>query len=119
MKFIVTLILTALLSFICGIYIPYWWFFAVVAFVVAILVHQRAGKAFLAAFLALLLLWGGLAWWIDLKNESILSSKVASILPLGGSGVSLILITAFLGALVAGLAAMSGSYLRSSKHSHK
>jgi hypothetical protein len=119
MKFTVALLLTALLSFICGLYIPYWWFFAIATFLVALLVHQRAGKAFLSAFLAIFILWGGLAWWIDIKNESILSSKVAVILPLGGSGVLLILVTAFLGAVVAGFAALSGSYLRASRHTHK
>ncbi len=114
MKFLVAIVLTALLSFISGIYIQWWWFFAVVAFVVALLVHQKAGKAFLAGFLSLFLLWGGLAFWIDMKNNSVLSAKMAQVLPLGGSSILLILITGIIGGLVAGFAAMCGSYLRSS-----
>ena len=114
MKFLVAILLTALLSFISGIYIEWWWFFAVVAFVVALLVHQKAMKAFLAGFLSIFLLWGGLAFWIDMKNNSVLSAKIAQVLPLGGSSVLLILITGVIGGLVAGLAAMSGSYFRAS-----
>ena len=114
MKFLVALLLTALLSFISGLYIAWWWFFAIIAFIVALLVHQKPGKAFAAGFLALFFLWIGLAFWIDIKNESILSAKIAGLLPLGGSTFLLIVITGFIGGLVAGLAALSGSFLRSS-----
>jgi hypothetical protein len=115
MKFIVAILLTAFLSFIAGLYLAWWWAFAVVAFLVALLVHQKAWKAFFSGFLALFLLWGGIAFWIDVKNQSILSAKIAAVLPLGGSSILLILITGAIGALVAGFAAMSGSYLRSKK----
>jgi hypothetical protein len=114
MKFVTATILTALLSFIAGIYVPLWWAFAFVAMLVAVLVHQKGGKAFLAGFLGLFLLWGGLAWWIDMANESILSVKIASLLPLDGLKWILIFVTAFIGGLVAGFAALSGSYIRSS-----
>lgn len=112
MKFFVAIILTALLSFVAGIYIKWWWFFAVVAFFVALLVNQGAGKSFLSGFLGLFLLWAGLAWWIDGKNDSVLSVKIAELLPLGGSAFALILITGLLGGLVAGLAALSAGFLR-------
>src|SRR5215510_5242852 len=113
MKFLIATILTALLSFIAGIYINLWWFFAIVALLVALLVHQKAGKAFFAGFLALFILWFGLAFWIDSANNSVLSVKIASLLPLGGSKWLLMIVTAFIGGLIAGFAAMSGSYLRS------
>jgi hypothetical protein len=77
-------------------------------------IHQHAGKAFLSGFLGIFLLWAGLAWWIDMKNEGILSKKIAELLPLGGSSLLLILVTAFIGALVGGFGAMTGSFLRSS-----
>lgn len=115
MKFLVAIILTALLSFISGIYIPLWWFFAVVALVVALLVHQTGGKAFFAGFLGLFFLWFILAFWMDNENEGVLSVKIASLLPLGGSKWMLIIVTALIGGVVAGFAALSGSYLRSSR----
>lgn len=113
MKLFVAIILTALLSFISGLFLP-WWGIAIAALLTAVLVHQNAGKAFLAGFLGVLLLWAGLAWWIDMKNDGVLSKKIASVLPLGGSALLLILVTGIIGGLVAGIAAMSGSYLRSS-----
>lgn len=69
----------------------------------------------MAGFLGVFLLWGGLALWMDIKNQGVLSAKIAQLLPLGGSGIALILITGFVGALIAGFAALSGSYLRASR----
>lgn len=113
MKFFTAIILTALISFIGGLYFP-WWSLALVAFAVAALVHQKPGKAFLSGFLGLFLLWGGLAFWIDIKNDHILSRRVAELMNLGQSSVAMLIVTALVGATVAGLAALSGSYLRSS-----
>lgn len=114
MKFLVSIILTALLAFVAGLYFS-WWSIAITAFLAALLIHQRAGRAFFSGFLGVFILWALLALWIDIKNQGILSTKVAEIFHLGGSSTLLILLTALIGALVAGFAAMSGSYLRSSK----
>lgn len=113
MKFFVATILTALLAFVSGLFLP-WWGIALTSLLIAVLVHQKAGKAFLAGFVGVFILWAGLAWWIDMKNNGILSKKIAGILPLGGSSIVLILVTGLVGGLVAGFAAMSGSYLRAS-----
>ena len=92
-----------------------WWAIAIAGFVVAVLIHQQPVKSFLTGFIALLLLWGGLSWWIDMKNEHVLSHKMASLLPFGGSVFIMIMVTALLGGLVAGFASMAGSYLREKK----
>ena len=113
MKFLVAIILTGLLAFISGLFLP-WWCMAITSLLVALLVHQKAGKAFLSGLLGIFLLWAALAWWIDMKNNGVLSVKIASVLPLGGSRIVLILATGLIGGLVAGFAAISGSYLRSS-----
>ena len=114
MKFILSITLTALLAFISGLWLP-WWSIALAAFITALIVFQSPGKAFLGGFIGLFLLWGALAWWIDTQNQGILSRKIAMILPLSGNSFLLIIVTAFAGALVAGLAAISGSFLRSAK----
>jgi hypothetical protein len=111
MRFLVALLLTALLSFIASLQFD-WWVIAIVSFIVGILVLQKAWKAFLAGFAAIFLLWVSLAKWMDAENGGILSQKIASVLPLGGSSVLLILVTGLVGGLVAGFAALSGSYLR-------
>ncbi len=111
MKFLTATILTAILAFISGLFLP-WWGIAITSLLVAVLVHQKAGKAFLSGLVGVFLLWAGLAWWIDMKNNGILSKKIATILPLGGNTILLILVTGLIGGLIAGFAAMSGSFLR-------
>ena len=111
MRLLLTILLIAVLSFIAGLYLP-WWSIALVSFLVAFLIPQGMGRSFLSGFLGILLLWGILALWIDIKNESILSQKIAQLFPLGGSSVLMILVAAIIGALVGGFAAMSGASLR-------
>lgn len=116
MKFVTAFFLTGFLAYVIGLFtnLP-WWSFVFTSFIVAMAVHQKAGKAFLSGFIGLFLLWGLLAILKDNPNEHILSSKVAKILPLGGSYILLIFLTAFLGGLVSGLAATSGSTFRKTK----
>ena len=90
-----------------------------VAFLVAALIHQKGYKAFFAGFLALFILWFVLAFWMDFANEGVLSVKIASTLGLGESKWMLLILTAFIGGLIAGFAALSGSYLRSTSPKKK
>ncbi|HEV7779867.1 MAG TPA: hypothetical protein VGO58_01305, partial [Chitinophagaceae bacterium] len=110
MKFFVSILVTALLAFISGLFLP-WWCIAVTSLLVAVLIHQKAGKAFLSGFLGVFILWAGLAWWMDMANNGVLSVKIAKVLPLGGSSMVLILVTGLIGGLVGGMAGLSGSYL--------
>lgn len=113
MKIIVAIILTGFLAYVAGVYstLP-WWSFAVTSLIVSIAIHQKPGKAFLAGFLGLFLLWAGLAFLKDTANDHILSAKVAQLLFKTSSSFVLILITGIIGGLVSGLAALSGSFLR-------
>ncbi len=108
MKFVLSVILTAVVSFVAGLFLP-WWSIAIVAFLVALLIRQSLGKSFLSGFIGIFLLWGIVAFWIDVKNGSILSQKIGQLFPLGGSSILLILITAFVGGLVGSFAAMAGA----------
>jgi hypothetical protein len=111
MKFIISIILTGLLAFVIDLYLP-WWGIAIAAFLVAALIHQQPRFSYLSGFFGIFLLWFLLSWLIDLKNESILSQKIAVLLPLGGSAFLLMLVTALIGGIVGGLGALSGSFLR-------
>lgn len=115
MKTVVAIILTGFLAYVAGLYsvLP-WWSFVFTSLLVALAVHQRAGRAFLSGFLGLFLLWAGMAAVKDAANEHVLSVKVAQVLPLGGSYLVLILVTGVVGGLVSGLAAMTGSFMRRS-----
>lgn len=114
MKFTVALLLTALLGFVAPLYAP-WWSFAITSFIVALAVHQKPLRAFLAGFTGLFLLWGAHAAWLDIANDHLLSDKIAAVLKLGNSGFALVVLTAFIGALISGLAALSGSFARQTK----
>jgi hypothetical protein len=111
MKFAISVLFIIVVSFAAGLYLP-WWSMALVAFTVALIIYQKPALAYLAGFVSIFLLWGLLAWWIDAQNNSILSKRIATLFPLHGSSASLILITALVGAIIGGLAALSGSFLR-------
>ena len=111
MRFLLATLLTATFAFIAGIFLP-WWSIAIISFLVALLIIQPIGPGFLSGFSGIFILWAFLSFWIDLKNESILSQKIAQVIPLGGSSTLLILVTALVGALVGGFAAMAASSLR-------
>jgi hypothetical protein len=114
MKFIISLILTILLSFAACLFLP-WWSIAIAAFVVAALIPQKPFKAFLTGFIALFLLWGGLSFWMSNNNDHILAHKVSQLILKMDNPYLLILATALIGAIVAGFAALAGSYLRKTK----
>ena len=111
MKFIISLLLMALLSFTACLYLD-WWSIAIACFVVAALIRQRPGIAFLTGFLALFLLWGGLSFWISNNNGHLLAHKVSILLFKTDNPYLLIIITGFIGAIVGALAALTGSLLR-------
>ena len=113
MKIVSAILLTAFLAFVAGLYtIMPWWSFAITSLLVAVAIHQKPWKAFVTGFAGLFLLWILLAFLKDTANGHLHSVKVATILPLGGSYIALILVTGLIGGLVSGLAALSGSYLR-------
>jgi hypothetical protein len=111
MKFISVSILTSLLAFAAGFVLP-WWSIAPVAFVVSLLIPQKPVSAFFSAFAGLVFLWGGLATYIDVKNRHLLAGKIADLFFQHPSHFMMIAISALIGGLVAGLAALSAAFLR-------
>lgn len=114
MKLFISLILTVLLSFAACLFLP-WWSIAIAAFIVAALIPQKPFKSFITAFIALFLLWGGLSFWMSNNNDHVLAHKVSQLILKMDNPYLLVLATALIGALVAGFAALAGSYLRKSK----
>ncbi len=113
-KFFATLLLVGLLGWLAYLFadLTPWWAFAVGAFIAGLAIPQKAFAAFFAAFLAVFLLWTFLTWQIDEANNGLLSGKMATILPLGGSSWALIMVSAAIGGITAGLAAATGTLLR-------
>ena len=113
MKFIVSILLIALLSVAAGLYLP-WWSIAIVAFIVAALIPQKPAMSFFTGFIAVFLLWGVLAWFLSSNNNHLLAHKISVLIFKMDSPYLLITATALIGALVAGFASLSGSYVRKS-----
>lgn len=110
MKFFVSIFITGLLAFACGLYLP-WWSVALAAFIVASLIYQPPLRSFMTGFCAILLLWFGLILKINADNENILADRVSQVMGMGGSFI-LVIISSVIGAITGGLGALTGSYLR-------
>ena len=103
MLFLIILIL----SFISSYLLP-WWVAALIAFLAALFVGKTSGKAFVSGFGAIFVLWVILALMKSIPNDNILASRVIQLFPLPHQWILLLLITALIGGLVGGLAALSG-----------
>lgn len=114
MKFIISIILTALLSFCACLFFP-WWSIAIAAFIVAALIPQAPLVSFITGFIALFLLWGILSFWISTNNNDILAHRVSLLIFKVDNPFLLIIVTALIGALVAGFAALTAAYIRSAE----
>jgi hypothetical protein len=110
MKFFVSILLTALVAFACGLYFP-WWSIAIASFIVAMLVVQRPLWSFLAGFIAVFVLWLLLVLQINAANDGILAHRIGLIIGVGEP--ALMMITALIGGIVGGLGALTGSLLSS------
>jgi hypothetical protein len=110
MKFFISIILIALLSFAVCLYFP-WWSIAFVAFLVAALIPQAPAKSFMSGFTAIALLWAGVSIWLSSRNEHLLAHKVSVLILKMDHPFLLITVTAVIGALVAGFAALAASYI--------
>ena len=97
------------LCFLVEIYFP-WWSIAFVAFLISYLIKGGFFNAFVSGFLAVGLLWSGMAWKIDYETHSILTTKVTQLFGLA-ENTYLILITGAVGGLVGGLSALAGNSL--------
>ncbi len=111
MRFVLAILLTALLGYILGLFLP-WWAIAIAAFIVALLWQQRPGKAFASGFLAIFLLWGILAFVADIRNDHILGNRMSELIAGSHMPWVLILASGIIGGLVAGMGALSASVLR-------
>ncbi|RAW01318.1 hypothetical protein [Pseudochryseolinea flava] len=111
MKFIAQIILIAILAYLLDLFLP-WYSIAIAAFAVSVFFQSRSN--FFAGFLGVGILWFAAVWMINGSSSSGLAARVAGILTVN-SDVVLMLVTALIGALVAGCAAVAGASLRKEK----
>ncbi len=111
MRIVVSIFLIAITAFVMGIYLP-WWSIAIAAFIIPLFIQQSSLWAFISGFVALFLLWGVMSWIISSNNQQVFAHKMAMLILSNDSPALLVFVTALLGALVAGFAALSGNRLR-------
>lgn len=112
MKFLLSLLATSVCCIVLGMFTP-WWTVAIAAGSVGALMHRSGLQSFFSGFLGVALAWLGITLWINHSNGGIFSARMAQVLPVGGQVLYLHLITALLGGLIGGLAAWSGTSIRS------
>ncbi len=110
MKTIFKIIIAALLAWVLQQFLP-WWIIAIATFAVTATFKSSGFVSFLIGFLAIGLLWLGLAWVIDSSTNAILSDKIAVLFTVG-SGQLVLLVTAVVGGLIGGLGGLSGFYFQ-------
>lgn len=112
--FIIKILIIAILSFLGTLFLP-WYTPFIVAFLTGITFSNKPGNNFLAGVLGVGLFWLSYALFLDIRNEHLLSGKVAALFSdsLGTqiTGGVLLMLTTFLGALLGGLAAMAGAMI--------
>ena len=108
MKFVIQLIAIIILAYIFELFLP-WYYIAVAAFICGYVLKSKAN--FLAGFLAIALLWTFKAWLTDADSPTDLTIRVANIFTLPRKEL-LYVVTALIGGIVGGFAALTGSLLK-------
>lgn len=106
MVFIVIIIAAFLLQMV----LP-WWIIVIISFATCGLIGKTGKISLWAPFFAILLLWTGMALFKSFPNENVLASKIAVMFGVRAWELILVL-SALLGAFVAGLSGYCGYHFR-------
>ncbi len=109
MKFILSIILTALLSLVLQLFLP-WWTIVIAAFIAGVVIPLGGFRAFLSGLLGVAIVWWVYSLMIDMQTNSILSEKIAVMFH-AGSPLILILLCGLLAGVIGGFASLSGKAL--------
>lgn len=111
MNFLKQLAATALLCLVLQYFLP-WWTLVIGAFAAGYWAGNKGFVSFAAGFFGVAFLWIATALVIDVQTNSILSEKVAQIFPTQTRPL-LYVLTALVGGLPAGFAALAGAFAKS------
>jgi hypothetical protein len=106
MNFIKQVLLIAAGAALFQLWLP-WWSLVIPALLVGFLMARNGVTAFFSGFLGVGLLWFGLALYIDNTTGSQLSQKVATLFMVKSVWL-LQVVTALIGGLIGGFAALTG-----------
>lgn len=112
MLFILILLLALVSQFFLA-----WWIIAPIAFLLTLSLGENAKKSFWNGFSAIFILWSCMALLRTLPNDNLLANRVGQMLMLPESSfnwIILVIISACIGGLVAGLSALAGFQFKQS-----
>lgn len=109
--FIPRVLLITLFASVVQLYFP-WWSLVLACALVGFATAGVNASPFSAGFLGLAISWFAMAIWMDIPNESRLSSQVVQLFPLANSVTLLLILTAILGGLIGGFATWTGDAFR-------
>jgi hypothetical protein len=112
--FLIKLAIISILSFVLTFYLP-WYTPFIVCFITGFILSNKPGNNFLAGLLGIAIFWLSYTLFLDINNNHLLSSKIAQLfsekLSTEITSAVLVMVTAFLGALLGGLSAMAGAMI--------
>jgi len=111
MKIAFNILLIMTLAYFAHIYLPFWWLFALIAFLISFAFGENTWKSFLVGFSAIFILWIILTSINSISNDFILVERMANVLPFKNS-ILLIIVSSFIGGLIGGFSSLTGYYLK-------
>jgi len=100
-----------LLTFwITTLFLP-WWALLIFAFILGAALFDKSFLALITGFTAAFSAWGLQVIYIDIANQSILSTRMAELLGVGQSWI-VILLTAMIGGIIGGMGTLLGTRFR-------
>jgi hypothetical protein len=114
MKTIILFAAILVLNFLLYYFGGPWYLTAVISAIACGLIPTNALKSFAVSFAAVFILWLAVTYFISNANNHVFAKKMAAVLPLKGNEILLMVVAAFVGALVSGLGGISGYFARAS-----
>ncbi|SDB46551.1 hypothetical protein SAMN03097699_1512 [Flavobacteriaceae bacterium MAR_2010_188] len=102
--------LTIFLAMILDLFLP-WWGIMVSAIIISYVFPLRGFKIFLIPFLAIAIYWMSYSFFLSSPNDFTLAKKIGTLFTLGENWILVLLITALIGGVAAGISGIFGKQL--------
>jgi hypothetical protein len=110
MKFVIRLLIIALLAYFVPFYTP-WWTVLFIGFLVGYLIPGNGFNIFNAGFLGVGLVWLSYTFFLNNQADGILTEKMIALFPLNDANM-LLIASAIIGGLCGGFSAVTGNSFR-------
>ncbi|MBD8490107.1 hypothetical protein IFO69_15225 [Echinicola sp. CAU 1574] len=110
MKFLLWMLLFALITLLASPFLTYWVMMLIWA-ILGIILGGDGVKAFFSAAMGVGIVWLGKSFWVTWSTASPLPEMMGEIMGINHQG-ALMLITALMGALIGGFSALTGNRFR-------